>query len=78
MNTGIGDAVNLGWKIAHVLLNRADTSLFDTYEPERIGFARLLVSTTDRAFTALVGEGVAGALSRKIVAAALGIGVFRG
>jgi 2-polyprenyl-6-methoxyphenol hydroxylase-like FAD-dependent oxidoreductase len=33
MNTGIGDAVNLGWKIAHVVQNRADTSLLDTYEP---------------------------------------------
>ena len=68
MNTGIGDAVNLGWKIAHVLQNRADTSLLDTYEPERIGFARSLVSTTDRAFTGLVGEGVAGEFTRKIVA----------
>ena len=68
MNTGIGDAVNLGWKIAHVLQNRADRSLLDTYEPERIGFARSLVSTTDRAFTGLVGEGVAGEFTRKIVA----------
>jgi 2-polyprenyl-6-methoxyphenol hydroxylase-like FAD-dependent oxidoreductase len=68
MNTGIGDAVNLGWKMAHVLQNRADTSLLDTYEPERIGFARSLVATTDRAFTGLVGEGVAGEFTRKIVA----------
>ena len=68
MNTGIGDAVNLGWKIAHVLQNRADKTLLDTYEPERIGFARSLVSTTDRAFTGLVGEGVAGEVTRKIVA----------
>ena len=68
MNTGIGDAVNLGWKIAHVLQQRADTSLLDTYEPERIGFARSLVSTTDRAFTGLVAEGAAGEFTRKIVA----------
>lgn len=68
MNTGIGDAVNLGWKIAHVLQNRADKTLLDTYEPERIGFARSLVSTTDRVFTGLVGEGVAGEFTRKIVA----------
>jgi 2-polyprenyl-6-methoxyphenol hydroxylase-like FAD-dependent oxidoreductase len=68
MNTGIGDAVNLGWKIARVLQNRADASLLNTYEPERIGFARSLVSTTDRAFTGLVGEGVAGEFTRKIVA----------
>lgn len=68
MNTGIGDAVNLGWKIAHVMQNRADKTLLDTYEPERIGFARSLVSTTDRAFTGLVGEGVVGEFTRKIVA----------
>jgi hypothetical protein len=40
----------------------------DTYEPERIGFARSLVATTDRAFTGLVGEGVAGEFTRRIVA----------
>ncbi len=68
MNTGIGDAVNLGWKIAHVLQNRADTSLLDTYEPERICFARSLVSTTDRAFTGLVGQGAVGEFTRKIIA----------
>ena len=68
MNTGIGDAVNLGWKLAHVLQNRADVSLLDSYEPERIGFARSLVATTDRAFTGLVGEGVAGEFARRITA----------
>jgi 2-polyprenyl-6-methoxyphenol hydroxylase-like FAD-dependent oxidoreductase len=68
MNTGIGDSVNLGWKLAHVLENRADPSLLDTYELERIGFARSLVATTDRAFTGLVGEGLAGEFTRKILA----------
>jgi 2-polyprenyl-6-methoxyphenol hydroxylase-like FAD-dependent oxidoreductase len=68
MNTGIGDAVNLGWKLAHVLQGRADISLLDSYEPERIAFARLLVSTTDRAFTGLVGEGAAGEFTRRFVA----------
>jgi 2-polyprenyl-6-methoxyphenol hydroxylase-like FAD-dependent oxidoreductase len=51
MNTGIGDAVNLSWKLAAVLKHRAPPELLDTYEPERIGFARRLVQTTDRAFT---------------------------
>ncbi len=68
MNTGIGDAVNLGWKLAHVLQDRANVSLLDSYEPERIAFARSLVATTDRAFTALVGEGLSGQFTRKIVA----------
>jgi 2-polyprenyl-6-methoxyphenol hydroxylase-like FAD-dependent oxidoreductase len=39
VNTGIGDAVNLAWKLAAVLQGRADPSLLDSYEPERITFA---------------------------------------
>lgn len=57
MNTGIGDAINLAWKLAAVLHGRADSSLLDTYEPERIAFARRLVATTDRAFTAVTSSG---------------------
>jgi 2-polyprenyl-6-methoxyphenol hydroxylase-like FAD-dependent oxidoreductase len=57
MNTGIGDAVNLAWKLAAVLQGRADRRLLDTYEPERIAFARRLVATTDRAFTVATSPG---------------------
>ena len=34
MNTGIGDAVNLAWKLAAVLKEGAPDNLLDTYEPE--------------------------------------------
>lgn len=51
MNTGLGDAANLGWKLAAVLRNAAPKELLATYEAERIPFARRLVATTDRAFT---------------------------
>jgi 2-polyprenyl-6-methoxyphenol hydroxylase-like FAD-dependent oxidoreductase len=57
MNTGIGDAVNLAWKLAAVLHGRANASLLDSYEPERIAFARRLVATTDRAFTGVTSPG---------------------
>ena len=57
MNTGIGDAVNLSWKLAAVLRGRASASLLETYEPERIAFARRLVATTDRAFTVVTASG---------------------
>src|SRR5438132_1358791 len=57
MNTGLGDAVNLAWKLAMVLGGRADPRLLDTYEPERIAFARGLVATTDRAFTFVTRDG---------------------
>jgi len=36
MNTGIQDAYNLGWKLAHVLNGQADERLLDTYEEERL------------------------------------------
>ncbi|MCU1384694.1 MAG: FAD-dependent oxidoreductase [Acidobacteria bacterium] len=51
MNTGIGDAVNLAWKLAAVVRGRLHRAVLDSYEPERIAFARRLVATTDRAFT---------------------------
>ena len=57
MNTGIGDAINLAWKLAAVLKGRALDDLLDSYEAERIGFARRLVATTDRAFTFATGQG---------------------
>jgi 2-polyprenyl-6-methoxyphenol hydroxylase-like FAD-dependent oxidoreductase len=58
MNTGIGDAVNLSWKLANVLQSKADPALLDTYEAERILFARKLVKSTDRAFRAMIGGGL--------------------
>ncbi|MGH7550875.1 MAG: FAD-dependent monooxygenase [Gemmatimonadota bacterium] len=64
MNTGIGDAVNLAWKIAAVLKGDASDRLLDTYEPERIAFARRLVATTDRIFTLATKEGRAAQLLR--------------
>ncbi|MBV8091083.1 MAG: FAD-dependent monooxygenase [Alphaproteobacteria bacterium] len=57
MNTGIGDAVNLAWKLASVLAGCAPGRLLDTYESERIAFARRLVATTDRVFTFATAEG---------------------
>ncbi len=51
MNTGIGDAVNLAWKLAAVLKDGAPPELLDTYGTERMAFAQELVRTTDKAFT---------------------------
>jgi 2-polyprenyl-6-methoxyphenol hydroxylase-like FAD-dependent oxidoreductase len=57
MNTGIGDAINLAWKLAAVLAGHAPDKLLDSYETERIGFARRLVATTDRVFSFVTAEG---------------------
>ena len=53
MNTGIGDAVNLAWKLAAVVRRAADAAILDTYQTERIAFAHRLVATTDEAFVAV-------------------------
>jgi 2-polyprenyl-6-methoxyphenol hydroxylase-like FAD-dependent oxidoreductase len=68
MNTGIGDAINLAWKLAAVLGGRAQDHLLDSYEAERIGFARRLVATTDRAFSFATAEGPIADLMRTRVA----------
>jgi 2-polyprenyl-6-methoxyphenol hydroxylase-like FAD-dependent oxidoreductase len=57
MNTGIADAVNLAWKLAAVVQGSATRALLDTYEPERIAFARRLVATTDQAFSTVTSPG---------------------
>jgi 2-polyprenyl-6-methoxyphenol hydroxylase-like FAD-dependent oxidoreductase len=56
MNTGIGDAVNLAWKLAAVVQGRAAPEILDSYEAERIPFAQRLVETTDRVFTAVTSS----------------------
>jgi 2-polyprenyl-6-methoxyphenol hydroxylase-like FAD-dependent oxidoreductase len=64
MNTGIGDAVNLAWKLAAVVQGRANAAVLDSYEPERIRFARTLVATTDQAFTSVTSSGAMARLIR--------------
>jgi 2-polyprenyl-6-methoxyphenol hydroxylase-like FAD-dependent oxidoreductase len=64
MNTGIGDAINLAWKLHSVLADHAADSLLETYQVERQAFARKLVATTDRGFTLATDEGRTAAFIR--------------
>ncbi len=50
-NTGVGDAVNLGWKLAAVLSGWAPPALLDTYELERrpVGADTIEVASTNMA-----------------------------
>lgn len=57
MNTGIGDAINLAWKLAAVLKNEATDALLDSYNEERHAFAKRLVETTDDIFSKMTAEG---------------------
>lgn len=71
MNTGIGDAINLAWKLHAVLTRRATDALLDSYEVERIQFARRLVATTDKVFSVVTADGRLAELIRTRIAPAL-------
>ncbi len=68
MNTGLGDAMNIAWKLAHVIQGRAHAELLDTYEVERSAFARTLIETTDGAFGTMTAKGWKARILRRIVA----------
>ncbi|KDN75624.1 monooxygenase [Streptomyces olindensis] len=51
MNTGIQDALNLGWKLAHVCRGASPEELLETYEAERAPVGHRVRRLTDRAFT---------------------------
>lgn len=54
MNTGIGDAENLAWKLAMVAEGRAAQSLLDTYEAERRPVAQSVLGATTTATKLLI------------------------
>ncbi|MGH8824546.1 MAG: FAD-dependent monooxygenase [Jiangellaceae bacterium] len=64
MNTGIQDAVNLGWKLAMVAQGIANPALLDTYELERAPIGRAVLRFTDRAFTIATTDGPIARLAR--------------
>ncbi len=66
MNTGIGDAINLAWKIAAVMQNKASPVILDSFEAERIRFAHKLIFTTDKMFQAVTNEGILGKFVRNL------------
>ncbi len=68
MNTGIGDAINLAWKLAAVLKAEAPDSLLDSFEAERLPFARRLVATTDKLFGFATSTGALADLLRTRIA----------
>jgi 2-polyprenyl-6-methoxyphenol hydroxylase-like FAD-dependent oxidoreductase len=69
MNTGLQDAYNLAWKLDLVVKGRADATLLDSYEEERVPVARRLLDTTDRAFRFVVSDGrFAGLFRTRILA----------
>jgi 2-polyprenyl-6-methoxyphenol hydroxylase-like FAD-dependent oxidoreductase len=76
MNTGIGDAVNLAWKLVSVLKESSGAALLESYEPERIAFARRLVATTDRVFAAVISPGAVARFVRTEAVPGIAPGLF--
>jgi hypothetical protein len=64
MNTGIQDAVNLGWKLALAPRSSNPERLLDTYDAERRPAARSLFRLTHAAFWAEAGTGPVPSLLR--------------
>ncbi|MFD8531656.1 FAD-dependent monooxygenase [Streptosporangium canum] len=59
MNTGIQDAYNLGWKLAHVLAGAPD-SLLDTYQDERQPVAARVLGLSSEIYAAMSNRPLAG------------------
>jgi 2-polyprenyl-6-methoxyphenol hydroxylase-like FAD-dependent oxidoreductase len=78
MNTGIGDAMNLGWKLAGVVHGWAPQALLDSYEGERHPVGALVLTMTDTFNRMMVGHSrVRRALTRLAITAVLRSGRAR-
>jgi len=81
LNAGVGDAVNLAWKLAAVLRGGAGEALLDTYDRERRAAARQIAATTDAGFVFQAQRGPLMALARigaaKLAPAMMGLKPFR-
>ncbi len=67
MNTGLGDAENLAWKLALVAGGRAGDDLLDTYEAERRPIAEDVLASTSAMTRVVVGRSPLARLFRDAV-----------
>ena len=67
MNTGIQDALNLGWKLAAELGDRAAPGLLDTYQAERHPVGESVLKLTDALSKLVMSGSRAGAALRRTV-----------
>jgi 2-polyprenyl-6-methoxyphenol hydroxylase-like FAD-dependent oxidoreductase len=71
MNTGIQDAMNLGWKLAAVLRGRSGDELLDTYQAERHPVGATVLRLTDGAYQLVMSRSKVGAAMRRTAIRAL-------
>jgi len=67
MNTGIGDAMNLGWKLAAAVNGSAPPGLLDSYEAERHPVGAMVLRTTDAFNQVVLGRSRLQRIARTIV-----------
>lgn len=73
MNTGIQDAVNLGWKLAAVLRRKGDPDLLlDSYEAERRPIARAVIAGAAQKLHAGFASGGIARMLRDIAVSVIG------
>ncbi len=73
LNTGIGDAANLAWKLAQTIKDGAPAALLSSYDTERRAVARRIMRTTDRGLLLQVGRGAPALLRDLLVDGAGGL-----
>ncbi|ONI86892.1 hypothetical protein ALI144C_09530 [Actinosynnema sp. ALI-1.44] len=67
LQTGIQDAMNLGWKLLAELTGRASPGLLDSYEQERYPIAAETLRKTDLSFRFETSNSIGARLIRKLV-----------
>jgi 2-polyprenyl-6-methoxyphenol hydroxylase-like FAD-dependent oxidoreductase len=71
MNTGIQDAMNLGWKLAAVLRGWAPPGLLDTYQSERHPVGEQVLKLTDGAYKLVMSRSRVGIAARRLAIRAI-------
>jgi len=67
MNTGLQDSYNLAWKLSYVVKGIAGKELLETYNEERLPFAKWLMNFTDRGFEMMNNTGLQFRIFRRYI-----------
>jgi 2-polyprenyl-6-methoxyphenol hydroxylase-like FAD-dependent oxidoreductase len=71
MNTGIGDAMNLGWKLAEAVRGTAPAGLLDSYQTERHPVGTQVLRLTDAFNTLVLGTSALRRAFRRVAVTAI-------
>jgi 2-polyprenyl-6-methoxyphenol hydroxylase-like FAD-dependent oxidoreductase len=71
MNTGIQDAMNLGWKLAAAVRGRGRPDLLDTYQEERHPVGSSVLKMTDALYKLVMSSSALGTAARRLAIRAI-------